>query len=181
MHDMLAESHNLIFVGMPGSGKSTAGVLIAKRLGLGFIDTDLLIQQETGRTLQQIVDQDGYVALRKAEEQVLLSLTVQQHVISTGGSAVYSDAAMRHLKTGGSVVFLDISLDTVFARIGDYSLRGISKRPEQSLLELFEERSALYSRYADLTIRGDSLSHDQVCDALITGLNSIKHEAAPNS
>jgi shikimate kinase len=181
MHNMLAESRNLIFVGMPGSGKSTVGVLVAKRLGLGFIDTDLLIQQETGRTLQQIVDQDGYVALRKAEEQVLLNLNVQQHVISTGGSAVYSDAAMRHLKTGGTVVFLNISLDTVFARIGDYSLRGISKRPDQSLLELFEERSALYSRYADLTIRGDALNHDQVCDALINGMNRIRHEVAPNS
>jgi shikimate kinase len=177
---MLAESHNLIFVGMPGSGKSTVGVLVAKKLGLGFVDTDLLIQQDIGRTLQQIVDQDGYVALRQAEEQVLLHLNVQQHVISTGGSAVYSDAAMRHLKTGGTVVFLDISLDTVFARMGDYSLRGISKRPEQSFLALFEERFTLYSRYADLTIRGDALNHDQVCDALITGLGSIKNQAAPN-
>ncbi|AKO53652.1 shikimate kinase [Marinobacter psychrophilus] len=178
---MLEKSQNLIFVGMPGSGKSTVGVLVAKRLGLGFIDTDLLIQQETGRTLQHIVDQDGYVALRKAEEQVLLNLNAQQHVISTGGSAVYSDAAMRHLKTGGTVVFLDISLDTVFARIGDFSLRGISKKPDQSLLELYEERSALYSRYADLTIRGDVLNHEQVCDALIDGLSSIKNPAAPNS
>ncbi|AFP32205.1 shikimate kinase [Marinobacter sp. BSs20148] len=178
---MLEKSQNLVFVGMPGSGKSTVGVLVAKRLGLGFIDTDLLIQQETGRTLQHIVDQDGYVALRKAEEQVLLNLNAQQHVISTGGSAVYSDAAMRHLKTGGTVVFLDISLDTVFARIGDFSLRGISKKPNQSLLELYEERSALYSRYADLTIRGDALNHEQVCDALIDGLGSIKNPAAPNS
>jgi shikimate kinase len=177
MQHMLVGSRNLIFVGMPGSGKSTVGVLIAKKLGLGFIDTDLLIQQETGRTLQHIVDQDGYVALRKAEEQVLLHLNVQQHVISTGGSAVYSDAAMRHLKAGGTVVFLDISLDTVCARIGNYSLRGISKRPEQSLLELYEERSALYSHYADLTIQGDALSQEQVCDALIDGLHRIKRGA----
>jgi shikimate kinase len=156
-------------------------VLVAKRLGLGFIDTDLLIQQKTGRTLQHIVDQDGYIALRKPEEPVLLNLNAQQHVISTGGSAVYSDAAMRHLKTGGTVVFLDISLDTVFARIGDFSLRGISKKPDQSLLELYEERSALYSRYADLTIQGDALNHEQVCDALIDGLGSIKNQTAPNS
>lgn len=165
---MGAGSGNVVFVGMPGSGKSTVGVLVAKKLGLGFIDTDLLIQQETGRTLQDIIDQDGYVALRKVEEQVLLHLNVQQHVISTGGSAVYSDAAMKHLKTGGIVVYLDISLDTVCARIGDYSLRGISKRPEQSLLELYEERSALYSRYADLTIQGDALTQEQVCDALLS-------------
>ncbi|MGO1693932.1 MAG: shikimate kinase [Marinobacter sp.] len=173
---MLAESRNLIFVGMPGSGKSTVGVLIAKRLGLGFLDTDLLIQQETGRTLQDIVDEDGHVALREAEEQVLLSVNVQRHVISTGGSAVYSDKAMAHLKTGGTVVFLDISLDTMIARIGDYSLRGISKRPDQSLLELYKERSTLYARYADLTIPGDRLNQEQVCDALIDGLHRIEFE-----
>ncbi|HEV8077647.1 MAG TPA: shikimate kinase, partial [Marinobacter sp.] len=148
---------------------------------LGFIDTDLLIQQETGRTLQHIVDQDGYAALRKAEERVLLHLNVKQHVISTGGSAVYSDAAMRHLKAAGTVVFLDISLDTVLARIGNYSLRGISKRPDQSLLELYEERSSLYSRYADLTIQADALNHEQVCDALIDNLHKMQHEAAPTS
>ena len=178
---MLADSRNLIFVGMPGSGKSTVGVLVAKKLGLGFIDTDLLIQQETGRTLQHIVDQDGYVALRKAEEQVLLRVNVQQHVLSTGGSAVYSDAAMRHLKIGGTVVFLDISMDTVLARIGDYSLRGISKRPDQSLSELYQERSALYSRYADLTIQGDALNQEQVCDAVIDGLRKTQPKATLNS
>lgn len=178
---MLADARNLVFVGMPGSGKSTVGVLVAKKLGLGFVDTDLLIQQETGRPLQQIVDQDGYIALRKVEEQVLLQLNVQQQVISTGGSAVYSDAAMRHLKTEGTVVFLDISLDTVARRIGDYSLRGISKRPDQSLLELFQERSALYSRYADLTIQGDALSHEQTCNAVLDGLRRINHQVAPDS
>ncbi len=83
---------------------------------------------------------------------------------------------MRHLKTGGTVVFLDISLDTVCARIGDYSLRGISKRPDQSLLELYEERSALYSCYADLTVQGDGLSQEQVCDALVDGLHRIGYE-----
>ena len=169
---MLSDSRNLIFVGMPGSGKSTVGVLVAKRLGLGFIDTDLLIQQEAGCTLQDIVNQKGHLALRQAEEEVLLQLNVEKHVLSTGGSAVYSDAAMKHLKKGGVVVFLDISLDTVVARIGDYSLRGISKRPEQSLIELYEERSALYSRYADILIQGDALSQDQVCELLIERLST---------
>ena len=112
---------------------------------------------------------------------MLLNLNAQQHVISAGGSAVYSDSAMRHLKTGGTVVFLVSSLDTVFARTGDFSLRGISKKPDQSLLEFYEERPALYSRYADLTIQGDALNHEQVCDALIDGLGSIKNQAAPNS
>jgi shikimate kinase len=161
---------NLIFIGMPGSGKSTIGVLVAKRLGMGFIDTDLLIQEQAGRTLQEIVDQDGYVALRQIEEQVLLALDVHNQVISTGGSAVYSDDAMQHLKRNGTVVFLDISLETVIHRIGDYSLRGISRRPDQSLAELFEERFALYTRYADLTIKGEGFNQDQLCEAIIRKL-----------
>lgn len=164
-------ARNLVFIGMPGSGKSTVGVLVAKRLGLGFVDTDLLIQQEAGRTLQEIVDRDGYQALRKIEEQVLLNLTVENHVISTGGSAVYSDAAMRHLKPSGTVVFLDIPLDVVIERIGDYSLRGISRRPDQSLAELFDERFALYSRYADVTLKGAGLTHDEVCEAVLSAVS----------
>lgn len=164
-------SRNLVFIGMPGSGKSTVGVLVAKRLGLGFVDTDLLIQQEAGRTLQEIVDQDGYQALRNIEEQVLLNLDVQGHVISTGGSAVYSDAAMKHLKADGTVVFLDIPLDVVIERIGDYSLRGISRRPDQSLAELFDERFALYTRYADVTVKGAGLTHDEVCEAVLSAIS----------
>jgi shikimate kinase len=164
-------SRNLIFIGMPGSGKSTVGVLVAKRLGMGFVDTDLLIQEEAGRTLQDIVDQDGYQALRRIEEQVLLKLSVESQVISTGGSAVYSDAAMRHLKANGTVVFLDIPLEVVVQRIGDYSLRGISRRPDQSLSELFDERFALYSRYADITVKGEGLTQDQVCETVVKALD----------
>ncbi|MFY3773834.1 shikimate kinase [Marinobacter salsuginis] len=168
------DTGNLVLIGMPGSGKSTVGVLLAKRLGLGFIDTDLLIQEETGRTLQAIVDQDGYEALRRIEEQVLLKLDVEHKVISTGGSAVYSAPAMEHLKTNGIVVFLDIPLELVIERIGDHSMRGISRRPYQSLEALFEERFELYSRYADLTVQGEGLNQDQVCDAVVEGLLSGK-------
>ncbi|PSF04622.1 shikimate kinase [Marinobacter fuscus] len=164
---------NLVFIGMPGSGKSTVGVLVAKRLGLGFVDTDLEIQQQTGRTLQDIVDQDGYLALRKIEEAVLCALNLQSQVISTGGSAVYSDVAMQHLKHGGLVVFLDIPLSVVRQRIGDYSLRGISRRPGQSLEDLFTERLALYRRYADVTVQGQGLSQDEVCQAVIDGVSHL--------
>jgi shikimate kinase len=146
---------NIILIGMPGCGKSTVGVLLAKRLGLGFIDTDLLIQQKTGRTLQDIVDREGYQALRRIEEDVLLKLDVQRQVISTGGSAVYSNRGMCYLKSGGVVVFLDIPLPVVMQRIGDYSLRGISRRPDQSLEALFEERLELYSEYADIRVKGE--------------------------
>ncbi|HEY9118466.1 MAG TPA: shikimate kinase [Marinobacter sp.] len=159
---------NIVLIGMPGSGKSTVGVLLAKRLGLGFTDTDLLIQQEAGRTLQDIVDHDGYQALRRIEEQVLLKLEVRRQVISTGGSAVYSDAAMQHLKADADVVFLNIPLDVVLERIGDYGARGISRRPDQSLEELFTERLALYYAVADITIECVGRNQEEVCDAVVS-------------
>ena len=170
--DNQTNTRHLVLIGMPGSGKSTVGVLLAKRLGLGFIDTDLLIQENAGRTLQEIVDQDGYKALRRIEEQVLLKLNVQHKVISTGGSAVYSARAMEHLKANGTVVFLDIPLDLVMERIGDHSMRGISRRPDQSLEALFEERFALYFRYADLIVKGAGLGQDEVCEAVAERLCS---------
>ncbi len=157
---------NVVLIGMPGSGKSTIGVLMAKRLGLGFIDTDLLIQQDEGRTLQTIVDTDGYRALRHIEERVLMQIDAQGHVISTGGSAVYSESAMQHLKRNSVVVFLDIPFREVRRRIGDFSLRGISRHPEQALDDLFEERYSLYKRYADLTIESEGKNPEQVCDEL---------------
>ncbi|WP_349342685.1 shikimate kinase [Marinobacter sp. MMG032] len=169
------DTGNLVLIGMPGSGKSTVGVLLAKRLGLGFVDTDLLIQEEAGRTLQAIVDQDGYEALRRIEEQVLLKLDVEHKVISTGGSAVYSAPAMEHLKTNGTVVFLDIPLELVIERIGDHSMRGISRRPDQSLAELFSERFSLYSRWADVTVKGEGRNQEQVADAVLADLQAHKN------
>ncbi|AOY86902.1 shikimate kinase [Marinobacter salinus] len=165
-----SDSRNIVLIGMPGSGKSTVGVLLAKRLGLGFVDTDLLIQEAAGRTLQDIVDHDGFQALRHIEEQVLLDLNVRHKVISTGGSAVYSARAMEHLKASGVVVFLDIPLDLVIERIGDHSMRGISRHPDQSLEALFEERFTLYSRYADFVVKGEGLNQDEVCEAVVKGL-----------
>src|SRR5512136_2949872 len=102
---------------MPGSGKSTVGVILAKLTSLGFADTDVLIQTSEGRSLQEIVDTDGYMALRKIEEEILLRLDCCNHVIATGGSAVYSHSAMEHLKPGGFVVFLDVDMATLESRI----------------------------------------------------------------
>ena len=163
---------NVVLIGMPGCGKSTVGVLLAKRLGLGFTDTDLIIQQEVGRTLQAIVDGEGYEALRRIEGQVLQSLKLQVQVISTGGSAVYSDAAMNHLASDGVVVFLDIPLAEVRRRIGDSRLRGISKHPDQSIDDLFRERFELYRRYAQLRVSADLQTADQVCEAVVKKLTN---------
>ncbi|WP_417519714.1 shikimate kinase [Marinobacter sp.] len=158
---------NIVLIGMPGSGKSTVGVVLAKAAALAFVDTDLLIQSQAGESLQSIVDNAGYEALRRVEEQVLCNLDVAGHVIATGGSAVYSARAMQHLKRNSVIVFLDISLATVCQRIGDFSLRGISKRPDQTMEELFSERRALYTRYADLVINGEHKTQDQVCQEIL--------------
>src|SRR5690606_33201662 len=117
-----------------------------------------------------ILDKEGYMKLREIEERVLQTLNVENHVISTGGSAVYSDAAMRNLKQNGTAIYLDVSLDTLRSRITDYETRGIAKRPDQSFDELFEERSRLYRKYADLVIKGDGMTQDAVCDRIIAEL-----------
>lgn len=169
MHSIPGFQKNIALIGMPGSGKSTSGVLLAKHLGLGFVDTDLLIQERAGRLLQDIVDQEGYLALRAIEEQVLLDLDVEGYVISTGGSAVYSEPAMAHLSSNALVVFLQVPLEEVIRRIGDYSARGIARRPDQSLEELFEEREALYLRHADLVVEGDhAIVIDEICQRCLT-------------
>ncbi|HHX82845.1 MAG TPA: shikimate kinase [Pseudomonadaceae bacterium] len=161
---------NIVLIGMPGSGKSTIGVLLAKRTSHDFVDTDLLIQSAEHRSLQDILDRDGYLQLRETEARVLKTLHVENHVISTGGSAVYSDAAMQHLKQAGVCVYLHVSVDTLRQRITDYETRGIAKRPEQSFDDLFAERTKLYRQYADITIQGDGLNQEQVCAAIIDAL-----------
>jgi shikimate kinase len=161
---------NLVLIGMPGSGKSTVGVILAKRTSRDFVDTDLVIQHEEGRSLQDILDSDGYLALREVEARVLQGLQLRNHVISTGGSAVYSDAAMQHLRRDGICVYLDVSVDTLRARITDYETRGIAKRPDQSFADLFAERTSLYRRYADFTIAADGLSQEAVCSAITAAL-----------
>jgi shikimate kinase len=161
---------NIVLIGMPGSGKSTVGVILAKYLSRNFIDTDVLIQTQQGRTLQDIVDRDGYAALRRIEEQVLLSLDLRGHVIATGGSAVYSEAAMAHLRSHGIVVFLRVDLPALRTRVHDYDTRGLAKRPDQSLEDLFEERGTLYSQFADLTIDCAGLTHEEVCAGIMNKL-----------
>lgn len=158
---------NLVLIGMPGAGKSTVGVILAKQTSRDFVDTDLLIQTSQQRTLQDIVDTDGYVELRKIEEDVLLGLSVRNHVIATGGSAVYSRKAMTHLKSDGVVIFLDVDLPTLESRVSDFDTRGLAKRPDQGFAALFDERFALYTKYADITINCAGLTQEAVCERII--------------
>jgi shikimate kinase len=164
---------NLVLIGMPGSGKSTVGVILAKRASHDFIDTDLVIQSVEHRSLQAIMDKEGYMKLREIEARVLQTLNVENHIISTGGSAVYSDAAMQHLRKNGTTVYLDVSLDTLRSRITDYETRGIAKRPDQSFDDLFLERTRLYTQYADLIVKGDGMTQDAVCDHIMAELELV--------
>ena len=167
---MNARSSNIILIGMPGSGKSTVGVILAKHLSRGFVDTDLLIQTAQGRSLQTIVDTDGYLALRCIEEQILLGLDCSHQVIATGGSAAYSHPAMTHLKRNGIVIFLHADLTTLNKRVHNFSERGVAKLPGQTLDDLYMERLFLYTTYADITIDSCRLSHEEVCDCIITNI-----------
>jgi shikimate kinase len=159
---------------MPGSGKSTVGVILAKQTSLNFVDTDVLIQVSHGQSLQDIVDAAGHMALREIEEKELLSLNFHNHVIATGGSAVYSHSAMKHLKTDGIAVFLNVDLPTLKSRVCDFDTRGLAKRPDQSLTDLFDERFSLYTKYADITINCLDATPEEICKRIIKELSLEK-------
>jgi len=154
---------NIVLIGMPGSGKSTVGIILAKMLVRPFLDTDILIQLVEKRSLQDIIDSEGHMVLREIEERVLLDVKCENHIIATGGSAAYSERAMLYLKKNSVIVFLDASLQTLKSRIHNYETRGLAKRAEQSFSDLFHERFELYSRYADITIDSNRSSQEEVC------------------
>jgi shikimate kinase len=158
----IRSANNIVLVGMPGAGKSTVGVILAKELCREFLDTDVLIQTIEKVTLQHIVDTRGYMELRTIEERTICGIQCQNHVIATGGSAVYSDLAMLHLKKNGIVIFLEITFDEISRRISNFATRGLARRPEQSLENLFEERAQLYRKFADITIFSDRKSQEVV-------------------
>ena len=167
---MTAAHKSIVLIGMPGAGKSTIGILLAKELGLDFIDTDISIQVRWGKTLQQITDESGYMVLRDYEEQVLLSENIDHKVVATGGSAVYSDAGMARLKASATVIFLDVSLPALQQRVTNFDTRGIARRPEQSFEDLFAERSLLYQRYADIRIDCSNLGVNEALQAVLETL-----------
>ncbi len=158
---------NIILIGMPGSGKSTVGVILAKLMSRTFIDTDLIIQTSQNRSLQDIVDKKGHMALRKIEEEILLGLNCSNSIIATGGSAVYSHAAISHLKSNGIAVFLNVDHTELEARIHNFETRGLAKRPDQNLNDLFRERLDLYKKYSEVTIDCKGLTQEEVCDIIV--------------
>lgn len=137
-------------VGMPSVGKSTLGVVLAKALAKPFIDTDLLIQQALGNTLQAYLDNHGYLALRAQEEQVLLAAELSGAVVATGGSVVYSAKSMQKLKALGPVVYLQASLADIEKRMHNFAQRGVASAPGMTLEDIYVERTGLYEQYADI-------------------------------
>lgn len=158
----LKAKQNLILIGMPGAGKSTIGVLLAKRRGTAFLDTDILIQTGEGYYLQDLISRHGISGFREIEEMYLLGVPADCGVVATGGSAVYSAKAMAHLKSLGPVVYLQIELEPLKARLGNLAERGVLRMPGQTIDMLYEERCPLYEKYADIVVSTADMTPDQV-------------------
>ena len=159
---------NLILIGMPGCGKSTVGVILAKTLGMGFVDTDLMIQQQNKSTLQRLIDTYGLDRFREFEEQALLNVREKSDtVIATGGSAVFCSEGMASLKENGICVYLQLPANELKHRLKNIKTRGIACRKGESLEEIFAEREPLYKKYAEVTIECSGFTTEQVVEAAI--------------
>ena len=146
---------NITLIGMPGVGKSTVGVVLAKVLGYRFLDSDLEIQEQTGKLLHELIEEYGGDGFLEIENRVNAGLEVSRSVIATGGSAVYGKEAMEHFKRTGIVVYLKCSYDALEKRLGDLKGRGVVLKDGQTLRDIYEERSVLYEKYADLIVVED--------------------------
>lgn len=165
------EAAGLVLIGMPGAGKSTLGRALAAHLRRPFLDTDVLIEQAAGESLQSLLDRLGYLPMRRFEEQSVAGLDLPDRaVVATGGSVVYGPAAMARLKSHGVCVFLEISLATVRSRVGNWVSRGFSCAPGQTLEAVFAERQPLYRQYADLTISCDGLNEEAALQRLLAAV-----------
>ena len=158
---------NIILIGMPGCGKSTVGVVLAKALGMDFIDSDLVIQKQTGKRLSQIIEESGDVGFREIENRINAALEAENSVIATGGSVIYGEEAMCHLKSIGTVVYLKLSCGAIEERLGDLHERGVTIQPGWTLRDLYNERVPLYEQWADLTVDCEQLRLREVVAAIL--------------
>ena len=157
---------NIILIGMPGCGKSTVGVVLAKALGMDFVDSDLVIQKQTGAKLSELIDQHGDAGFRAIENRINAELQVENSVIATGGSVVYGEEAMRHLKALGTVVYLKLSCEAIADRLGDLHARGVTIQPGWTLRDLYNERVPLYEKWADVTVACEALRLREVVETI---------------
>ncbi len=168
----MSQWNTISLIGMPGAGKSTVGVILAKLAGLRFIDSDLDIQVRENATLQDILETQGYLRLREIEEEVLLDLPLDHALLSTGGSVVYSERIMARLKAAGPVVYLEADLPTLERRVTAAAHRGIASDSAQSFADIYAERTPLYERYADITVSSCQGSADDVANQILAELQA---------
>lgn len=162
---------NIVLIGMPGVGKSTVGVILAKMIGYQFIDADLLIQKQEGKLLHEIIAEKGTDGFIEIEERVNASIEASHTIIATGGSVVYGKKAMEHLSRIGTVVYLKVPYDTLEKRLEDIKGRGVVLKEGQTFRTLYDERTPLYEKYADIEISEDDLNVEQTVEKLLERLN----------
>ncbi len=162
---------NIILIGMPSAGKSTVGVILAKNIKKDFLDTDVLIQNQQGLLLQDILDKFGTGYFIKAEQDTILSLDTQNTVIATGGSVVYSQSAMEHLKNNGIIIYLKIDIHSIVKRLNNINTRGIVLGKGQTLSDIYNERKYLYEKYADITVECSELSISETVEEILQKLD----------
>lgn len=161
---------NIILIGMPAVGKSTVGVVVAKRLGYKFIDTDILIQEATGKLLREIIAESGTEGFLKIEDEINAKVDVEKTVISPGGSVVYCENAMKHYKEIGKVLYLKVSYKTISKRLKNAKKRGVVLRDGQTLEDLYNERVKLFEKYADITVCEDGQTLEETIDSVLEAL-----------
>ncbi|MDO5522321.1 MAG: shikimate kinase [bacterium] len=158
--------NNVVLIGMPGAGKSTVGVILAKVLGYQFIDADLVIQDREDRLLKDIIEEEGLNGFLQIENEVNASINTKETVIATGGSVVYGEEAMEHLKSIGTVVYIKLSYDTLDSRLGNIKQRGVALKDGQTLFSLYKERCPLYEKYADIVIDSENLGVEELLEKI---------------
>ena len=165
--------NNVILIGMPAVGKSTVGVVVAKRLGYKFVDTDILIQEEEGRLLREIIEEKGIHGFLEIEDRVNAGVYVKNTVISPGGSVVYCKNAMEHYKKIGTVVYLQVSFETINKRLKNAKGRGVVLKEGQTLKDLYDERVRLFEKYADVTVSEDGLNLEETIEEVLKTLKIL--------
>lgn len=163
--------NNIILIGMPGAGKSTVGVVFAKKMGYCFVDSDLVIQEKTKKLLHEIIREEGLQGFLEVENQINASLEVDNAVVATGGSVIYGSEAMEHLKEIGTVVYLRLSCRTIARRLGDLHERGVALKKGQTLESLYQERIPYYEKYADITINCERKSIRRIVEEIAERMN----------
>lgn len=166
----MREKSNVVLIGMPGCGKSTVGVLLAKRIRKKFVDTDLFIQEQEEKLLCEIIEEEGLERFKQIENEVNASVVTENSVIAPGGSVIYGEEAMQHLAEIARIVYLKLSYESVVARLGDLKKRGVAMKPGQDLKSLYEERCPLYEKYAEIVVECDGLELGETLEKVMEKL-----------